>query len=64
MNKPARRVPADDRLLDRTLEVFQPRTSRRLTREDARQMHTNLADFFDILLQWDRAERAAAGAAR
>ncbi len=38
--------------IDRTLEVWQPRTSRALTREDARQIAENVTGFFRILLEW------------
>ena len=42
--------------LDHTLEVWQPRASRRLTREDARQIAENLSGFFSLLLEWDTTE--------
>ncbi len=46
--------------IDRTLEVWQPRTSRALTREDARQIAENATSFFRILLEWAAAEKDAA----
>jgi hypothetical protein len=49
-------------LLDETIAIWQPRTSRRLTREDARQIIENMTGFFNVLREWDRAERAAAAA--
>lgn len=60
-----------DALIDDTLRVFQPRTSRRLTREDAREIITNMTGMFSLLLEWDRkarekeakAERAATAGA-
>lgn len=45
-------------LIERTLEVWQPRAVRQLTREDARQMVENIAGFFHLLLVWDAAARA------
>jgi len=51
MSRPLRESDPD--LLDRTLEVFQPRTSRRLTREDAREISHNLTGFFRVLMEWD-----------
>lgn len=46
--------------IDQTLEVWQPRTSRALTREDARQIAENVTGFFRILLEWEAAEGRAA----
>lgn len=43
--------------LDYTLKVWQPRTSRKLNREDARQIYENLTGFFQILMKWDASER-------
>ena len=56
--------PVDDDFLDYTVEVFQPHTQRRLTREDAREIHHNLTGFFQVLLEWrrERDARVAAGA--
>ena len=51
------------KLLDRTLEVWQPRTSRQLTREDARQIIENVNGFFRILLEWEMASQRGAAAA-
>lgn len=55
---PAPRVTEDDALIEKTLEVFQPRTPRRLTREDAREIRANLCGFFTVLMEWDAKERA------
>ena len=48
-----------DRLHDEAVALFQPRTTRRLTREDGREITHNLTGFFQVLLEWDRRERAA-----
>lgn len=47
--------------LKRTRLVWQPRYSRRLTEEDARQIAQNLSGFFETLARWNspRAESAA-----
>jgi len=45
--------------LDETIEVWQPRASRRLTREDARLIVESVSGSFGILLEWDSAERRA-----
>jgi hypothetical protein len=44
-------------LLDETRRVWQPQTDRVLTREDAREIVENIVGFFDILHEWDKAER-------
>lgn len=41
-----------DRFTEKALGVFQPRTTRRLTAEDARQITANLTGFFRVLSQW------------
>jgi hypothetical protein len=57
---------ATEQLIDRTLEVWQPHTSRVLTREDARQIIENIVGFFSALRDWHAAERSphAPGATR
>ena len=54
---------SNELLLDRAIEVFQPRTSRKLTREDAREIAHNLTGFFSVLLDWHHAEQAERDAA-
>jgi hypothetical protein len=49
--------PESTALLDRTLAVWQPRTSRPLAAEDARQIIENVSGFFAVLLEWAAAER-------
>ncbi len=44
-------------LLERTREVWQPRTSRPLSTEDVREIVENVAGFFQILLDWIAAEK-------
>lgn len=53
----------DPDLLEHTLEVFQPRTERRLNREDAREIVHNLTGFFRVLMEWEQRERARVAAA-
>ena len=48
---------AEPQLIDRTLEVFQHRTSKALNHEDARQIVENVTGFFTILMEWEAAER-------
>jgi hypothetical protein len=38
-----------------TRDFWQPRTSRHLTEEDAREMAENMSGFFRLLAEWDRA---------
>ena len=47
---------AEDQLLDQTLQVWQPRAARALTREDARQIVANFTGFFQVLSEWKAAE--------
>ncbi len=47
---------ANDNLIDRAIETWQPRAERDLSREDARQIVENVTGFFSILAEWARAE--------
>jgi hypothetical protein len=47
---------ANDNLIGRTCKVWQPRTGRNLTNEDARQIAENVTGFFALLAEWSRAE--------
>jgi hypothetical protein len=47
---------ANDNLIDRTREVWEPRLGRDLSVEDARQISENVAGFFAILAEWSRTE--------
>ena len=47
---------ANDNLIDRTIETWQPRFSRDLSQDDARQIVENVTGFFSILAEWSRAE--------
>ncbi len=49
-------------VIDRTLAVWQKRTDRTLTREDGREILSNMTGFLRILQEWDRVERAKASA--
>ena len=49
---------ANDNLIDRTIELWQPRLRRKLTREDARQITENVTGFFSLLAEWSKAEIA------
>jgi hypothetical protein len=51
---------ANDKLINRTRQVWQPRLGRDLTREDARQIAENVTGLFAILAEWSRAEKLAA----
>ena len=50
---------ANDNLIDRTRQVWQSRTERNVTDEDARQIAENVTGFFAILAEWSRAELSA-----
>ena len=48
---------SDDNLIDRTLEVWQPRNAHRLSDDDAREMLENVKGFFTLLLEWETNEQ-------
>ena len=50
---------ANDNLIDRTRQVWQPRLGRDLNREDARQIAENVTGFFTLLAEWSRAQMPA-----
>jgi hypothetical protein len=50
---------ANDKLIDRKRQVWQPRLGRDLDDEDARQITQNVTSFFGILAEWSRAEKLA-----
>ena len=47
------------RLIDQTRKVWQPRFTRTLTDEDARQIAENVTGFFEVLAEWSRASKSA-----
>ena len=48
---------AKDQFIARTIEVWQPRTTRQLTQEDARQITENMIGFFSTLMKWEADEK-------
>jgi hypothetical protein len=48
---------SEDNLIDRTLEVWQPRNAQRLSDEDARAILENVKGFFALLLEWETNEQ-------
>ena len=52
---------SEDNLIDRTLEVWQPRNAQRLSDEDARAILENVKGFFTLLLEWDTNEQQKQG---
>ena len=47
--------------LDATLDVWQPRARRALSREDAREIAHNAIGFFAVLRAWAAADAASGG---
>ncbi len=47
----------NDNPIDRTIETWQPRLDRDLSREDARQIVENVTGFFSVLADWAQEER-------
>ena len=52
---------SEDNLIDRTLEVWQPRNTHRLSDEDARAILENVKGFFTLLLEWETNEQQKKG---
>jgi hypothetical protein len=52
---------SEDNLIDRTLEVWQPRNAHRLSDEDARAILENVKGFFTLLLEWEANEQRRKG---
>ena len=52
---------SEDNLIDRTLEVWQPRNGQRLSDEDARAILENVEGFFTLLLEWETNEQQKKG---
>ena len=52
---------SDDNLIERTLEVWQPRNAQRLSDEDARAILENVEGFFTLLLEWETSEQQEKG---
>jgi hypothetical protein len=46
-----------EQFIDQTVEIWQPRTSKVISHEDARQITENVTGFFEILVEWDKAEQ-------
>ncbi len=46
-------------LTEHTIAVWQKRTPRRLSKEDAREITENLTSFFTILAEWSHKEHRA-----
>lgn len=46
----------DGAFLDRTAQLFDQRTGRKLNREDARQIVENVTGFFRLLAEWQNME--------
>jgi hypothetical protein len=45
----------DKEFTRRTIDLWQRRTSRELTEEDAREITANMSGIFRLLAEWDRA---------
>ncbi|ESW69222.1 hypothetical protein NKK52_31885 [Mesorhizobium sp. C277A] len=52
----SRRRAVDDALLERTVQLFEARTGRLLSKEEARQIVENVSGFFRILAEWHKMD--------
>lgn len=55
-NLSSRTRAVDDALLERTVRLFEARTGRSLSKEDARQIVENVSGFFRILAEWQKMD--------
>ncbi len=46
-----------DKLIQETADFWTRKSGRRVSDEDAREMHANLSGFFAVLLEWDANDR-------
>ncbi|MER9619387.1 hypothetical protein [Mesorhizobium sp. M0207] len=46
----------DDALLERTVQLFEARTGRLLSKEEARQIVENVSGFFRVLAEWHKMD--------
>ena len=46
----------NDELIGQTREVWQPRLGRDLSRDEAKQITSNVTGFFAVLAEWSRAD--------
>ena len=51
----------EDNLIDRTIEVWQPRNANRLSDDDARAILESVKGFFTLLLEWEANEQQKKG---
>lgn len=47
----------NDKLIQATADFWSRKTGKRVSVEDAREMHTNISGFFAVLLEWDAKDR-------
>lgn len=47
----------NDKLIRETADFWTRKSGRRVSEEDAREMHANLSGFFAVLLEWDAKDR-------
>jgi hypothetical protein len=47
---------ADRGFIEKTVKVWQPRTQKKLTSEDAIAIIRNMTSFVELLLEWEKTE--------
>lgn len=47
----------NDKLIQETADFWTRKSGKRVSHEDAREMHANLSGFFAVLLEWDAKDR-------
>ena len=46
-----------EKFLDETIEFWEPRYGKKLSRQDAQEIAENLTGFFRTVLEWERKEK-------
>ena len=49
---------ADPDFIELTIQVWQPRSQKKLTEEDATVIIRNMTSFLQLLLEWERTENS------
>ena len=47
----------DKRLLQLTIDTWQPLSEKKLTEEDTREIIENVVNFMELLIEWDEEEK-------
>jgi hypothetical protein len=60
--KPAQKMNTE--IIGQTIRIWEPRSQRQLSHEDARQIVENVTGFFDVLAEWAAPDTSQGGGTR